>query len=636
MKQSKTDTIGLDLDQLERELISIHPGQHTADRSVRGPSGDDPLAELARIMRQDDPFSGLGTAQAKSSAIKATDFDDFLKLPPRAANQVQMREPSLDSFIERAPDVYAARDAEPEARSERVEVYRGKSFGQPVEPPLDNSREESMLSPDRSIPNFADDYLFDAVAAFPADNNPASDAAVATPVETVAQAAVPAQNANAPKPGFDDMLAEFEAAMRDVGGEKIAAERNSSVPAPSLEPIVIPPPPEELTAGMSRQSDGSGMMVAGAAGAAAMSAGAMAATSRDASERRRPRRGLIIAGGVIGVALIGVAGLLAFGGGSKQRSSANAPVIAAKPGVTKERPANPGGVDVPNQDKEVLQSRTAATAPSERVGPREEQPVDLRQAQSVAAGQPSVRQIPGVSIVAPITTTAPGSAPASPSVAGLNPVPRPVASVPISISGQPVVNPPVASPPVVPATPPVAVLPAASEPTPAPKPPQPAAAEPRRVRAVPIRTEAGETAPSRAQAQPRVVAAATRAVPAPEPDAANAPLRITPQALRGAQRVASAPAAPENGTLQATSSSGSGFTVQLAAEGSEDAARAKFSRVKSQYNQVLGSYNANIRSAEVNGRSVYRVRVGSFSREEAVSVCERLKASGGNCFVARN
>jgi SPOR domain len=33
---------------------------------------------------------------------------------------------------------------------------------------------------------------------------------------------------------------------------------------------------------------------------------------------------------------------------------------------------------------------------------------------------------------------------------------------------------------------------------------------------------------------------------------------------------------------------------------------------------------------------VYRVRVGNMSRDEAVSMCERLKASGGSCFVARN
>jgi cell division septation protein DedD len=169
------------------------------------------------------------------------------------------------------------------------------------------------------------------------------------------------------------------------------------------------------------------------------------------------------------------------------------------------------------------------------------------------------------------------------------------------------------------------------------------------VRAVPIRPENGESAPQRAQAQPRVVAASPAAPADP-----NAPLAITPQAGR---TPAAAPAAPRQATVtpgnvpssvpsleppaaaaepQRTASTGSGFAVQLAAEGSEDAARAKFNRMRGQYGSVLGDTSPSIRSADVNGRSVYRVRVGNMSREEAVSMCERLKASGGSCFVARN
>jgi cell division septation protein DedD len=164
---------------------------------------------------------------------------------------------------------------------------------------------------------------------------------------------------------------------------------------------------------------------------------------------------------------------------------------------------------------------------------------------------------------------------------------------------------------------------------------------------VPIRPDEG--APTRAQAQPRVVPANPRpaaTAAAPEPEDANAPLRITPQAGRPPQRAATA---VQPGTVPSSSSApqttqstpapatgGSGFTVQLAAEGSEDAARAKFNRMRGQYSETLGSQNPNIRSAEVNGRSVYRVRVGNMSREEAVSLCEKLKSDGGSCFVARN
>jgi cell division septation protein DedD len=82
---------------------------------------------------------------------------------------------------------------------------------------------------------------------------------------------------------------------------------------------------------------------------------------------------------------------------------------------------------------------------------------------------------------------------------------------------------------------------------------------------------------------------------------------------------------------------GGGFSVQLAAEGSEDAAQARFQRMRGQFGEVLGGASPSVRRAEVGGRSVYRLRVGgSLSRDEAVALCERLKASGGSCFVARN
>jgi len=442
--------------------------------------------------------------------------------------------------------------------------------------------------------------------------------------------------------------------MREAGAEKAAA------PPPSLAPIIAPPLAEP-----QGSADSNGFVAAAAAGAAgAVAAGA--ATARP----QRPRRGLVLAAGVVGVAVIGVASLMAFGTGSKSGSNRDAPVIAAKPGATKERPENPGGVEVSNQDKQVLQPRATETPLAERVVPREEQPLDLTQAQRTAEAQSpnGVRQIPGVSLVAPPQT---GGAPAQA-------VPRPVASVPITIAGQPPATPllPAVGPPslVVPPevsgaspSPPRAAFPslATTQPTvpPATAPPvaapqlppssasaPPPSGEPRRVRAVPIRPDEG--APSRAQAQPRVVPVAPRSATdsvAAEADNTNGPLRITPQASRGIPaRVAAVlpPSAVPTSTASqplttqtapvAPATSGSGFSVQLAAEGSEDAARSKFNRLRSQYGDVLANQNPVIRNAEVNGRSVYRLRVGNMSREEANGLCERLKADGGSCFVARN
>jgi cell division protein FtsN len=44
-----------------------------------------------------------------------------------------------------------------------------------------------------------------------------------------------------------------------------------------------------------------------------------------------------------------------------------------------------------------------------------------------------------------------------------------------------------------------------------------------------------------------------------------------------------------------------------------------------------------IQQADLGAKGVfYRVRVGSWSaRKDAVDLCEKLKAAGGNCFVTK-
>jgi cell division protein FtsN len=52
---------------------------------------------------------------------------------------------------------------------------------------------------------------------------------------------------------------------------------------------------------------------------------------------------------------------------------------------------------------------------------------------------------------------------------------------------------------------------------------------------------------------------------------------------------------------------------------------------------VLGNMEPNIQEADLGAKGTYyRVRVGPWaSRGEAVQVCERLRAAGGDCIVTR-
>lgn len=626
----------VDFEALEQEIQAVREQRGTDPARSRT---DDALAELARIMRQEDPLRATADSQPRgtSTTKSALTFDDFIR---SAGVNDRTSEAQLSASVE-VPEVVLRADRDTPALDLEGAVLRG------IESDLDHSGTNDEHGADAVDADLSSEA--EAIAAREAEiRSIEAELAALDKIAPISAEMEPGAeskpDASPEKAGFDDMFAEFEQAMKSVGGERL----DTLSPVVSLEPAIVPQPSDAGIGGLGALAS------AAAAGAAISRMGATKAPEPEPAvaaleqfedaPQPRSRRGLMIAAGVIGVAIIGLFSLFSFGNKPRTASSGQAPVIVASPGVTKQRPANPGGVDVPDQDKAVLQRTTQPDTPASGVARRDEQPVDLRQAEGQQVA-PGVRQIPGVVVVAP-------NAPASPSAAGTQPVPRPVASVPITIAGTPPAPAPTPAPtpaPVAAPTPapapiaapaaPTAATPAEATPTPAaPRPAAAAPAEPRRVRSVPIRD--GEApAAARPVSPPRQQQAARRPAPAEEAESGEGPLRITPQANRGQapQRTAAAtPAQAAPPAPAASNSGGSGFSIQLAAEGSADAARSKFNQMRSRHSSVLGSYSPNIREAEVNGRAVYRVRVGNLSREDAVGLCERLKANGGACFVARN
>jgi cell division septation protein DedD len=81
---------------------------------------------------------------------------------------------------------------------------------------------------------------------------------------------------------------------------------------------------------------------------------------------------------------------------------------------------------------------------------------------------------------------------------------------------------------------------------------------------------------------------------------------------------------------------GGGFAVQLAAPGSEQDARSISKRLGQKFGAVLDGHQPSVVKAEVGEKSIYRVRISSLSREEANSLCGKIKSKGGDCFVAKN
>ncbi|MDP3407984.1 SPOR domain-containing protein [Bosea sp. (in: a-proteobacteria)] len=349
-------------------------------------------------------------------------------------------------------------------------------------------------------------------------------------------------------------------------------------------------------------------------------------------EPRRSRKGLYAAAAILVVGVVGVGAVMSLRSPTKSTDGLP-PTITAAAGPTKVEPVNPGGAEIPNQNKQIYE-RPGETAPAQtKVVSREEQPVDVQQA---ARSLPTRVVLPGPGTG---TATTPAATPVAPAQA-----PGAAASI---------------------------VTP--SEPLLTPVPPVPGLGEPRRVRTVSIRPDGTPAPPangvsgytngavplstgSAPPARPAAIAPAnptTAAVPprpaatpaaAPAAEAAKVQERAaapatTPSAPLRIANVAPAaqtPAAPAPATAAIRSGTGD-FVVQLGAPGSESEARATFAALQRKYPGQLGGQSPIVRRTELaGGKTVFRLRVGPYSREDATSMCTALQAAGGQCFIAKN
>lgn len=315
----------------------------------------------------------------------------------------------------------------------------------------------------------------------------------------------------------------------------------------------------------------------------------------DLIPRKPRRRGLLLGGAA--VAVIAVAGIAyAMMGGGGMMGGGEPPLVTASDEPTKVAPETPGGKEFPDQNKQIYQG--TAKEDNTQVVNREEQPVDIREATgargAAASGDPfgETRQVRTVAV-------RPDG-----SFVGENPRSSSNGSpFPISASGNPLgaphaSNPPPAAP-VVTATPspqPEQTSQAAVQPSAAPTPPIP---------------------PQRAQTPTMAGTHQTTAV-AQTPATAARPAQVA---------AVTTPAAP--------ASNGS-YAVQFGVSGSEAEGRTRFNRLKGQFPDILGSITPSIRAAEINGRTVYRIRSGGMSKEASDTLCSNFKAAGGDCYVARN
>lgn len=555
MSEPARNRFALDLEDLERQL-------RAAGQAPRPGQAADPLAELTRIVGQDDPLKDIFAPRGQAPAA------------PRA---VQGHGHAA------SPDQAHLTQAWPPARRE----------------PSFQAQEPASATPPAELRGALDE--FEALLR-------------RTEVQRPAPAANEAAAHEAPgEPDFDRYEPPSQA---QPVYDELAYE----------QPVYEQPASVQGVAGAPRDLDEA---AGGYAAPAYTYDQAQAAHYEEASddlpqlEPRRSRKGLWAAATLIAVGLTGAAGAMLMRGGTATTSGGQPPVIAADQGPTKVQPVNPGGAEIPNQNKQIYERAGEASSGQTKVVSREEQPIDVQQA---------ARTMP-----ARVVMAGPGSATAS---AAANPLAQAPAAPEPSIT-------PIES--LLTAVPPV-----------------PGLGEPRRVRTVSIRPDgspaaapvavapgdlplATGSAPARAngsaaagQGQP-ITTAQPQPRPVAMPDApkvqervAAPPAATTPAAPTRLASAAPAPAAPAPATAAIRAGSGD-FTVQLAAPGSEAEARATFAALQRKYPGQLGGQAPIVRKTDLaGGKTVYRLRVGPYSREGATAMCSQLQSAGGQCFIAKN
>lgn len=351
---------------------------------------------------------------------------------------------------------------------------------------------------------------------------------------------------------------------------------------------------------------------------------------------RRRRGGLVLVMAVLGLAVVGTASAFAYRtmfGGSLL--PALPPIIKASSAPNKVVP-NSGDAQAANSS----QTGAANTAGTEKLVPREEQPINIEQAN------------PAPKVVSTIPVTSGESSPVPPSVvAAITPTPSPALSAPAAPASAPSVSPnwppaPAVAPPVTAA--PFQPTPPASSANSAPTPASPAPAS-KKIHTVTIRPDQpGSTDAAPGSTPPAAARSATHSVASARmnsPDG-NAPLALVPGAgdtapprrsHRATAPISVASATPSNANAEETARA-AGYAVQVSSQHSETEAQSSFQALRAKYPDLLGKREPIIRRADLGAKGIYyRALVGPFaSAQEAAAMCSSLKAAGGNCIVQKN
>lgn len=359
------------------------------------------------------------------------------------------------------------------------------------------------------------------------------------------------------------------------------------------------------------------------------------------------------------VAFAGVgAAMLWRSGDVKNVAGDGAPrVIMADKSPIKEVPDQPGGKQVPNQDKAVY-DRVAGKSPEVvkqgSLIANAEEPVNVAEKTlGDESGMPAAAQVPGVS-EGTAASDADARLPATPSQPGADAeksnesvAPRKVKTMIVLPNGTLVARetnaPADTATPQKPAAADVAMTAPAG--TAKAEASQPAAAI-APANGTPPTQGAQQAAADKTNA-PKPAAApipATRPVEQPVNVVGTVTQRgnvvgqqsATAEKPAAQQPAATKPAAQPTATPVASNAPAGAYVIQIASLPSEAEAQKSYANLSAKFSSVIGGKSPDIKPAEIPGKGTYyRLRIVAGSKDEAIALCSRYKAAGGSCLVSR-
>jgi len=306
-------------------------------------------------------------------------------------------------------------------------------------------------------------------------------------------------------------------------------------------------------------------------------------------EQRRPRRSRFFTAAVT-LLVFGAFALVvyyAYQLGLRAGAQGPAPLIKAEQQPYKVKPEEPGGMDVPNQDKLIYKEVKPAGAgpsaqPAERLMPPPESPLPKPAAEEPQPQQAQAAEPPAAQAAAPVASASAATPPSNPVAA-------------------------------------------------------PAAAE----------TPAKETAPQQvaqgggleAPSTPAKSGSSNQPVAPPAPAAANPPApapAATPAAA--AKAPAKAVASAEKPAGNAASRDVGDWHIQLGAVRTAEEAQHEWARLQGKYPDLLGQLSLNIQRVDLGGDKgvFFRIRGGELpDRAQANALCDKLKAIKVGCLAVK-